>query len=180
MKYYEFYLVGCWVFLYFCKHYWALLQYTVKLLGNGLILLDMVQQEQPLNEGYFLPLPFLWNLICFDPWGQEQFVVLYEHPGLFPLIPLGYSFMASGNFFTYMDSFEDLRGMLCRTLEFLLPCGHWLSWPSQAISFFSLTVLEEILVRMWLLVAHELDVGNWRLLTFSLCLECTFQSLFPY
>lgn len=38
----EFYLSGCWVFLYFYKSFWALFRDTVKLLGNSFILSSLL------------------------------------------------------------------------------------------------------------------------------------------
>lgn len=77
--------------------------------------------------------------------------------------------MASRSFFTYTDSAEDWRRTLGRSPAFsfcmaLSSLVHWLSWPSQTMSSFSFTVLDEVLMRMWQPVDSR---GNWGLLTLS-------------
>lgn len=89
----RFILLSAELFLYFHKYCWALLEYTVKLLKKWFGLLDMVRWD--LFSATTEALPSSWNLktFCFNLWGQESFIVLYEQSGLFPLLPLGNCFL---------------------------------------------------------------------------------------
>ena len=61
----DFYLVGCWVFLYFYKYSWPLFWNVVKLLRNSLILwvwlLGFVRWDQSYVESSVVTLPHHWG-----------------------------------------------------------------------------------------------------------------------
>ena len=83
-KHFEFYFVGCWIFLYSCKYSWALFWNAVKLLGNSIV-----------GEQNSLPRMSLWHVNCFE---QKQSRPKRLRKKFWPLPELPKNFYIKGLF----------------------------------------------------------------------------------
>ena len=128
-RYGEFYPVGCWIFLYSYRHFWALFWNAVMLCGNSLVLSDLIftfflwSTRTAFNLGLIFPhfwgkillrylndalRPFRnewehhYEVFCSCCWRKAWFLPLRGLCAHFPLIFKGSSLPGLGSFLTCM------------------------------------------------------------------------------